>query len=468
MPQPTSPTPPPAHLGGEEWRDIDAAPDHYNPADHDEALSLAKRNIRTHRMGPRTVRFVDRQGKPRAGLPVEIIQQSSDFPVGDNLWSLDAHWRNGRWDGSLARAWRSRYEDIFNAANCLSYWTERPRNDGAKTEEHQGDWRLDGFAAMVDWVTSRGMLAKGHPLFWSIPKCVPDWVQRYDYDTQMKFAEVRVRNIVARFRGRVKIYDAVNEPMWEAAFKDLAKRDWPHMTPIQDIADYIEPVLRWCRAEDPDATFLVNDYGMCATDDRTLKGSDGSDVTASSQRARYIQLFNELADRGTPADGVGLQGHTGWVPHRLQYHVFDQMHTGTGLPVHITEFWARTHELRAKGTMPDHEIDLLHAEYVANTLTVAFGHPGVEAFFFWGLMGDAIDWKDNGGNDPKPAYDRVRQLLREEWRTAASATTDAQGCVTFDGFFGGYTARFPVSPGHRTGHTFSHDRRCDGTVTLTV
>jgi len=156
------------------------------------------------------------------------------------------------------------------------------------------------------------------------------------------------------------------------------------------------------------------------------------------------------------------------VPHRLQYHVFDQMHTGTGLPVHITEFWARTHELRAKGTMPDHEIDLLHAEYVANTLTVAFGHPGVEAFFFWGLMGDAIDWKDNGGNDPKPAYDRVRQLLREEWRTAASATTDAQGCVTFDGFFGGYTARFPVSPGHRTGHTFSHDRRCDGTVTLTV
>ena len=47
------------------------------------------------------------------------------------------------------------------------------------------------------------MQVKGHPLFWSIPKCVPDWVLKYDYATRMKFAEVRVRNLVAAQRGQI-------------------------------------------------------------------------------------------------------------------------------------------------------------------------------------------------------------------------------------------------------------------------
>ncbi len=118
MPKHIPATPPPAaHFGGEEWRDIDTAPDHYNPADHDEVLRVARAGIREHRMGDLTVRLVDRQGRPLAGLPVKFIQQTSDFAVGDNLWGLDRYWRNGTFDGSLAQAQRARFTELFNAAN---------------------------------------------------------------------------------------------------------------------------------------------------------------------------------------------------------------------------------------------------------------------------------------------------------------------------------------------------------------
>lgn len=467
MPPQNTPAPPPSHLGGEEWRDIDIAPGHYHPADHDQVLRQARAGIREHRMGQVTLRMVDAQGRPHAGVKLQIEQTGSAFPVGDQLWALDRTARNGQWEGEWARAFRWRFSELFNAANNLCYWTERPRNDGSKTEAQQGDWRLDNFARTVEWTRDAGMLAKGHPLFWSIPKCVPDWVKRYDHETRMKFAEVRVRNIVARFKGKVTIWDAVNEPMWEAALKNLDQRQWPHIEPIKDVADDIEAVLRWCKEEDPGATFLVNDYGMIATDDKELKGHDGSKVTASSQRRRYVALFQELASRGTPPDGVGLQGHTGWVPHDLQWHVLSQMHEGAGLPVHITEFWAKTDELRKAGTMPEHEIDARHAEYVANFLTVAFGHPGVASFFFWGLMGEAIKWQPDGGHDLRPTYKRVKQLLHEEWRTREAVTTDREGVATFRGFFGSYEAMILRDNGYRTALRFTHDRQHAGPITLT-
>ena len=155
--------------------------------------------------------------------------------------------RAGEQNSDRARYFKPLFADIFNSATALCYWTERPRNDSSKTEDFQGESRLENFAYCVDWARAAGLTVKGHPLFWPIPKAVPEWLKRYDYATQMKFLEVRVRSLVARFRGRVSIWDAVNESLWEPAFRNLPSRRWPHLDSIQEIADYVEPVLRWAR-----------------------------------------------------------------------------------------------------------------------------------------------------------------------------------------------------------------------------
>ena len=330
----------------------------------------------------------------------------------------------------------------------------------------QGEQRLEGFAQTVDWALSQGLTVKGHPLFWSIPKAVPEWVKRYDYPTQLKFLECRIRSIVARFKGRVAIWDAINEPMWEPAFKNLASRDWPHLDPIAEIADYIEPVLRWAREEDPDARYVINDYGL-ELDPPTgaPKHKDGSLVTAKRQRLRFLELMRELQNRGAAPDALGLQSHTGgWMPHADQIALYDEMAT-SGLPVHITEFWADTKHLDP-AKIPQPVIDELQAEYVANYLTCAFAHPAVETFFFWGF--NALRWiGTRSGHELTPVYHRVRRLLREEWLTTAELTTDSEGNARFRGFTGEYRLRHPTPLGLR-GVAFQVSKQAGMPLTIVV
>lgn len=451
---------------GEEWRQYDGHSSVYDPSLSADVLKAAREGIDNHRKGTCSLQVLDREGRPLANHPVELEQLGHEFLFGEQLWSLDAMIRDGEEATGRARAWKRRFCEIFNAATNLCYWTERFRNDASKTEEFQGEPRIENFARTVDWCLENGLTAKGHPLFWSIDKCTPDWVKRYDLATQMTFAEVRVRNLVARFRGKVKLWDATNEALWEPAPKNLPHRNWPHIEPVSDMVEYIAPVLRWCREEDPEARFIVNDYGA----ENEFPGKprvcpkDGSEVTAARQRKRYIELVKALGDAGQAPDGIGLQSHTGWVGHHGEQMAIYDEYAATGLPVHITEFWAHADHLRKLG-VPQEEIEQLQAEYVANYLTCAFGHPAVEAFFFWGFMGMAIEWRDRSAHQLKSAFERIKYLIHTEWKTRWSGQTDADGRLEVRAFYGDYSLRLtPPGMACVQGHRFRHERQPAGRV----
>ena len=263
-------------------------------------------------------------------------------------------------------------------------------------------------------------------------------MKRYDIDTFWKFAEVRVRNLVARFKGRVTVWDAVNEALWEAAPENLSIRDWPHIETTDVMANYIEKVLNWGREEDPDATFLVNDYGLVSPDNPRTNAS-GETVTASIQRERYLALLTELQRRGSAPDAVGLQAHTGWVPLDLFDACLTQMGS-TGIPVHITEFWARESELTKAGVDPARAAELT-AEYNRQVLTIAFANPNVDAFYFWGFMGGAINLQPNGGYTLKPLYEAIRSQVHDDWGIKTTLGTDANGECSARLFPGTYAVR---------------------------
>lgn len=434
-------TPPPA---GEEWRAFDGpeALLHRTAAD-DAALRAARANIERIRKRDFALTFVGRDGRPLANTPIDIVQRRHSFPFGDQLWGLDRFAREGIWNTDLAIAWRTRFAEMFNASTSLCYWTERPQNDASKTEDRQGEPRIENFAQTVDWSLSNGLIAKGHPLFWSIPKCVPDWAKRYPPETFWKFAEVRVRSLVARFRGRIRYWDAVNEALWEATPEHLASRQWPHIEPMPALVGMISPILRWCREEDPDATFIINDYGTEQLHSPCPNGSDGSVVSSDTQRARFIALANALTDAGTPPDALGLQSHTGdWIGPAEQTTIYDEFAASTPIPLHITEFWASTRQLRATGRYSEETLAQAQCEFIRDFVTTAFGHPAIEAFFFWGFLGAAIQWEPlHSGHTLRPIWHEIYRLLHEEWTTRLSLTTDAQGSLSFRGFPGDYALR---------------------------
>lgn len=443
-------------IEGEEWRDMDTGAVGYTAAGSDAIIAQAKSHIEKIRKRDVSLIVVDKKGKPLKNTLVEVSQQKQAFPFGDQLWQLDRLFRFNQQNTDKAFYWRLRFKELFNAANALCYWTERPRNDGPKTEDIQGRQNLEGFAYCVDWAAAQGLYVKGHPLFWSIPKCVPDWVKRYDYETQLKYAETRVRNIVARFRGKVQYYDAVNEALWEATFKNLSNRNWPHIEPIDDIADMVAQVLEWARHEDPDVNYTINDYGL-AQDPTGKKRLDknGTHISAAFQRKRYIQLVKALVKRGASPDAIGLQCHIGgWQNPADQVAFYDEMETA-GLPLHVTEFWASTKELENSGKYSKEEIEAMQVEFIENYLTIAFGHPAIDAFYFWGFMNASIHWGEYSSHRLKPLYLRIQKLLREDWMTHETLKTDHEGKVRFKGFYGDYALRYTLKSGQKTGVRFS-------------
>lgn len=449
---------------------------HESASSNDVALAQARAAIAQHRMREVEVQVLNRQGQPLANQAVEVVQLKHQFLFGDNNVGMDKFFRAGMAHTDRAKYYRLRFREVLNALNATCYWTERPRNDMAKTEEFQGQHQLDGFAGSVDWALANGLAVKGHPLYWGTTKAIPEWLLRYPPDTQMKFIEVRIRNLTSRFRGRVKVWDIVNEAIWEPALKNLAQRRWPHLETQENMVENIAPIIRWAREEDPEAEFLVNDYGVEANSQENLRAADGTLVNYQLQRKRYLELVRQLDRAGAPPSGIGLQCHIGgWQYPKDQQAFYDEM-ASASFPLHVTEFWAHTDHLPLAGstapaarqarvtseewrssqkgrkgrTYSQQEIDQLQAEYVANYLTTAFGHPAIKSFYFWGFMGMGVDWKSpnptDAGHELRPVFHRVKELIHQEWRTREQLTTSSEGKVRFKGFFGDYSLRV-LNPG---------------------
>ena len=119
------------------------------------------------------------------------------------------------------------------------------------------------------------------------------------------------------------------------------------------------------------------------------------------------------------------------------------------------------------------EDEELQAEIIEKLYSVWFSHPGVEQIVYWNLVdGYAHLWDPDpakiaasqgdmtlGENyyyggllrfdlSPKPAYFKIKELLRERWHTKAEAVTDENGCAAFRGFYGDY--EIEISAGGQT------------------
>jgi hypothetical protein len=216
--------------------------------------------------------------------------------------------------------------------------------------------------------------------------------------------------------------------------------------------------------------YLLNDYGLETPWPSDLTSNTGVKVTHLLQRKRYIELIQALRAAGTAPNALGLQGHgQDWQMPTDQMAYYSEM-AAAGLPMHITEFWAHTDHLKKAGVRlkadngdftteqyqnqgaPQYtqkQIDEIQAEYVKNYLTCAFGHPAIEAFFFWGFMGMAVDFKEDDlpAYELKPVYHAVKKLIKEEWHTQELLQTNSDGVVRLRGYQGKYSLRTAISPG---------------------
>jgi len=383
-----------------------SAPAQGSPETDEAALARAAAAVDSVRKGHAVVTITGADGKPVPGAQVTISQMTSDFEVGCNIFGFDRFKTPAE-----NETYKRRFAEIFDFATLPFYWRGYEPERGQPQHEYR--------ETVARWCRDHGIRTKGHPLCWTNDAGTPKWLEDLPAAEKRGLLEGRVRDCVSHFAGLIDMWDVVNEPT-----------HLPPWATFETRADYVEAALRWARAANPDAYLVVNEYMV-------IQDTEG--------KGPFYELVAELIRRNAPFDAIGMQCHeprTDWYPLDMVEKTFAK-YAELGKPIHVTEYTPTSGGKPITGSY--HEgtwTEEAQADYAEQFFRIAFAQPAVECIVWWDLA-ESHAWLEGGGLlnkdlSPKLVYDRIRALVREEWRTNLQAETNAEGQVAVHGFGGDY------------------------------
>ncbi|MCL4476131.1 MAG: endo-1,4-beta-xylanase [Nitrospirae bacterium] len=263
---------------------------------------------------------------------------------------------------------------------------------------------------IVGFAEVYGMEVRGHTLVWEPAPSVseqlprnrlPGWLfeKNWAWEESINILRDHITTVVGRYRGRVKVWDVVNEAV--APDGSLRNTFWlRHIGP-----EYIEMAFRWAHEADPEAKLFYNDY-------------DGEGLGQKSDS--IYALLRELLQRGVPIHGVGLQLHvsTDNYPEPKDVAANIQRLSDLGLEVHITEM-----DVRIEGPATEEKL-AEQARIYREMLEAGLSTRKFGAMVLWGFT-DRYSWIPeyfNGSGNalifdksyrPKLAYNALLEELSE-------------------------------------------------------
>ncbi|WP_199424719.1 endo-1,4-beta-xylanase [Actinotalea solisilvae] len=322
--------------------------------------------------------------------------------------------------------------DVFNVATLPFYWgrfePERGRPDTVRLRR------------AAQWFADRGVEVKGHPLVWHTVQ--PDWLLGLPLDEVERLQRERIRREVGGFAGLIDTWDAINEAVIMPVFDNGDNGITPLARDRGRIA-MVRLAFEEARAANPDATLLLNDFDMSTA---------------------YECLVEGVLEGGVDVDVLGLQSHMhqGYWGEEKTLAILDRF-SRYGLPIHFTESTLLSGHLMPAEIedLNDYQIpewpstpegEERQADEVVRHYRTLASHPSVQAVTYWGLS-DVDSWLGAPGGfvradgTPKPAYEALRRLVKEEWWLAPTTLrTDDAGRVVVRGWLGEYE----VAAGGRT------------------
>jgi endo-1,4-beta-xylanase len=245
---------------------------------------------------------------------------------------------------------------------------------------------------VLEFARANGMAMRGHTLVWY--GAMPDWTKQiHGAGEAERELNGYIERVMSRYRGKIKIWHVVNEPI------DDAKYAVPGLRPniwLQQLGErYVDMAFRTAHRVDPAAELLLNEYDV-----------EFADATAPKKRQALLSLVRGMLDRGVPIHGVGLQGHLrGQLAiDRDGLSKFVSEIRSLGLSVHVTELDVLDDLLPA--SVPQR--DTIAAARAFDFLETIFAAGRPAAIVTWGIT-DRYTWvpmwykrKDGLPNRPLP------------------------------------------------------------------
>lgn len=252
-----------------------------------------------------------------------------------------------------------------------------------------------------------GLRVRGHALVWDKAPFTPPWLLRGAARSPAAMEAVvrrRVTSLCSRYRGKVSIWDVVNEA------RNLGGR--PQNGPVAKVLGdgFMDIAFDAARQSDSAASLLYTDYVA----PQYPKMQDG-----------IYDMLSGFRQRGVPCDGLGIQGHVSRDASDSEYRRwrdFVAAVSGLGLSVMITEL-DLTDTALPRAVSPR---DAHGAEMVARFLDATLADGAVSAVMAWSLSDryEGLSYyrpRADGTRrrptpfdtdlKPKPMYEAIRQAL---------------------------------------------------------
>jgi len=229
--------------------------------------------------------------------------------------------------------------------------------------------------AVLAFAEANGMTMRGHTLAWY--GAMPDWTKQIGSAAEAeRELAIHIERVVGRYRGKIKTWHVVNEPIDEAKGKSAGLRPsiW-----LQYLGDkYIDLAFRLAHQVDPSAELLLNEYNI-----------ESMDASSAPRRQALLALVRDLLARGVPMQGVGLQAHIPgkYAIDREGLYSFVSEIRSLGLSVHITELDVIDDDLPA----PTSVRDAIVAARAYDFLEAVFAAERPAAVVTWGIT-DRYTW----------------------------------------------------------------------------
>lgn len=388
-----------------------------------------------HRTASTLVEVRDADGHPLAETDVVVEQVDHEFGFGCIGFELLPPSPAASEEDPVSDAERevmaAQWFELFNTATLPFYWGQHEPEEGAP--------QTDRLRRGAQWFAGRGVRLKGHPLAWHT--LAPPWLRGRDLEEVERLLRVRITREVTAFTGLIDTWDAINEVVIMPVFTAEDNAITPLARRLGRIG-ITRLAFETARAANPSATLLLNDFDMSTAYDTLVEG---------------------VLEAGVQVDALGLQSHMhqGWWGEEKTLEVLERF-SRYGLPLHLTETTLVSGDL-----MPAHVEDLndhvvepggwpstpegeaRQAEELERHYRTVLSHPSVESITWWGLW-DRFAWLHapaglvRPDGTPKPAYDTLRRLVRQEWwLSPTTVRTDGDGRLPLTGWLGRYAVRLP-------------------------